>query len=398
MSTLADVHAAFGDWLALPHKGHGACFEAIDVGIGTVVANRLAGDPLWVFLVAPPSSGKTEIIQSLRDVPDVYALSSLTAQTFASGFERKGMETSLLLKIGGKTVTMKDFGTVLTLHRETKLQILAQLREIYDGAFSKDWGNGKRLEWSGKVGLLAGVTPIIDREWGLNQSLGERFLLFRLHAPPSREIARRALDQRAREMDQRRHLRDIVTDFLTGIPLAAPPYPSTYREGLAALAEFTALARSPIIFDARGEIELIPDPEAPARLAKQLAILGQAVGVVRSEIEITPETYATVARVAQDTIPKQRRVMIESLLAFGKDAPSTTDVAERTKYPTSTVRRYLQELAALDLATRLPGGGQGKTDHWRASSRLIGLLRDAVDPMKESTGFFKSVGRSEESE
>jgi hypothetical protein len=165
---LGEVHAAFGAWLELPPAEQGPPHECVDMALATVIANRMDGDPLWVFLVAPPSGGKTEVIRALDEAGDVYPLSSLTAQTFASGFERKGTETSLLPKIDGKTLTMKDFGTVLTMYREKKAEILAQLREIYDGGFIKEFGNGKTFRWSGKVGLLAGVTPIIDREYALN--------------------------------------------------------------------------------------------------------------------------------------------------------------------------------------------------------------------------------------
>src|SRR5262249_19626498 len=161
------------------------------------------------------SGGKTEVIRSLGAVPDVFPLSSLTPQTFASGFERKGVETSLLPKITGKTITMKDFGTVLTMYREKKGEILAQLREIYDGSVTKEWGNGKSLSWVGKVGLLAGVTPIIDREYSLNQILGERFLLYRVKSAPTRDLARRAIQQQSTwEQKQRETLRAAVAAYL----------------------------------------------------------------------------------------------------------------------------------------------------------------------------------------
>ena len=143
MTTLQEVHGAFGRWLELVD------FEVVDVALATVQANRMEGDPLWVFLVAPPSGGKTEVIRALDDVPDVFGLSSLTPQTFASGFERPGLETSLLPKLDGKTVTMKDFGTVLSMHRDKRGEIFAQLREVYDGSFTKQWGNGKAFRWDG---------------------------------------------------------------------------------------------------------------------------------------------------------------------------------------------------------------------------------------------------------
>ena len=385
--SLGHLHDAFGRWIELPPVEQGPPHEILDVALAVVVANRMPGDPLWAFLVAPPSGGKTEVIRSLDDVADIYPLSSLTAQTFASGFERKGTETSLLPKIDGKTVTMKDFGTVLTMYREKKAEILAQLREIYDGSFNKEFGNGKTFKWSGKVGLLAGVTPIIDREYALNQVLGERFLLYRVKSAPARALARRAMAQRQREGDQRRGLREIVAAFLDTVPLGPPPLSEQMLDAIAALAEFTAVARSPVLFDQRGEIDYIPAPEGPGRLAKQLALLAQALAAVRAEPDVALSSYLTVFQVAQDTLPAQRRVMLEVLLDPDRtEPPTTTAVAAATRYPTATARRYLQELAAIRLVERLTDG-PGHPDRWQPSPLLVGLLDAMKKPMTESTLF-----------
>ena len=133
------------------------------------------------------------------------------------------------------------------------------------------------------------------------------------------------------------------------------PIPAEISEGLCALAEFAAVARSPIHFDHRGDIDYIPEPEGPARLVKQLALTTQALSLVRAEPEASLTTYVTACAVAQDTLPAQRRVVLEALLDPERsDGATTTAVAEATKYPTSTARRYLQELAALRLVDRQP--------------------------------------------
>jgi hypothetical protein len=343
----------------------------------------MEADPLWLFLVAPPSSGKTEIIRSLSDVPDVFLLSALTPQTFASGFERKGVETSLLPKIAGKTVVMKDFTTVLTMHRDARGEILAQLREIYDGQFSKQWGNGKSLDWSGKVGLLAGVTGVIDREYALGAILGERFLMYRVKSAPARTLAQRAIEQGSVwEQDQRKALRGIVVTYIDTLLPVAPPTPPAVVSAIAALAEFTARARSPVFFDQRSkEIDLIPECEAPGRLAKQFMLLARALAVVRHEPAVSLATYATVMQVAQDTLPATRQVILQAVLA--SPGASTTDISTATDYPTSSARRYLQELAAVKLVTRTPSG-QGKADQWTASSDLMAILDDIRVPVLET--------------
>ncbi len=393
--SITDLHEAYGRWLELPDDNP---HELFDVALAVVIANRMDGDPLWAFLVGPPSSSKTEVIRSLDAAPDVFPLSSLTAQTFASGFERKGVETSLLPKLDGKVVTMKDFGTVLTMYREKKAEILAQLREIYDGAFTKEFGNGKSFKWAGKVGLLAGVTPVIDREYAVNQILGERFVLYRVRGPEAHQLALRAIGQRQREGDQRRILRHLVADFLATVPPAPPPTMSPrVVEAIASLAEFTALARSPVFFDQRGDLELAPPPEAPGRLAKQFATLAEALALVRAERDVGRASFLTVYQVAQDSMPAQRRVMLEALLSLTVerlDAPTTINLAEVTRYPTGTTRRYLQELAAVGLADRLPAERAGLADRWQPSERLRTLLVAMQGPMDHSS----KVRRSEVSE
>jgi hypothetical protein len=52
---------------------------------------------------------------------------------------------------------------VLSMHREARAQIIGQLREVFDGRTEKSFGNGLRIEWEGKFGIVAGVTPIIAR-------------------------------------------------------------------------------------------------------------------------------------------------------------------------------------------------------------------------------------------
>jgi hypothetical protein len=388
--TLEDVHEAFARWLAFPEDETRPRFDMVDIPLAVVIANRMEADPLWMFMVAPPSSGKTETIRSLSDVPDVFLLSALTPQTFASGFERKGVETSLLPKINGKTVLMKDFTTVLTMHRDARGEILAQLREIYDGQFSKQWGNGKSLDWSGKVGLLAGVTGVIDREYALGAILGERFLMYRVQSAPARTLAHRAIEQGTTwEKDQRQALRQVVAQYLDSLLPVAPPTPPPVVGGIAALAEFTARARSPVFFDRRtGVIDLIPEPEAPGRLAKQFILLARALAVVRQEPTVSVASYATVVQVAHDTLPATRQVALQAVLA--EPGSTTTEIATATDYPTETARRYLQELAAVKLITRKPDG-PGKPDRWAPTESLLALVDDIKAPVNE--GFTNNVVR-----
>ena len=73
---LEEVHR----WLELPDD------FLPTVVLTLVVANGLSeSDPVWVMIVAPPSSGKTELIQAVEEIDGVHALGKLTGRTFVSG-------------------------------------------------------------------------------------------------------------------------------------------------------------------------------------------------------------------------------------------------------------------------------------------------------------------------
>src|SRR3990167_3258884 len=149
--SFAELEHKMKEWFLI--KDHGI----IKVLVGTIIANRLPGDPVWVFLVAPSGGLKSELIQGLNLVPEVYPLSKFTPQTLISGH---GKDQSLLLRLtrDGKTVlAMKDFTTILQMDYKARNDILAQLREVYDGSFKKAFGmkgdGNSEIEWNGKLGF-----------------------------------------------------------------------------------------------------------------------------------------------------------------------------------------------------------------------------------------------------
>jgi hypothetical protein len=363
MTTLADVETTFTTWLQMKST------EPLKVALATVAANRLPGDPYWQFLVAPPSGLKTEIITALNGVPEIYPLSSLTTATFASGFTIKGRKNpSLLFKLDGRVLAMKDFTSVLSMHNEKRSEILGQLREVYDGAYHKEFGNGEVVDWVGRIGLIAGVTPIIDMQYTVTQVLGERFLLYRLQPDDPILVARQARTKLGQERAMREDLLSAVRAFFAG--LRADPVietPSVIGDRLNALACLTARSRSGVLWGHDGTMLYVPAPEGPGRLAKQLSTLAIALAMIRGSHTVSLEDYATVYRVAIDTAPLQRTKMLEVLKDPTKKQWTTTEVGEVARYPSATARRYLEELTAVDLVDR-EVAGQGKADLWSLSA------------------------------
>ena len=82
-SKLDDVVKVFGEWLALPDP------TPLYAMLGTVVANLLPGDPVWLGIIAPPSSAKTELLNSLSRLPYVAVAEALSPAALLSGTPKR---------------------------------------------------------------------------------------------------------------------------------------------------------------------------------------------------------------------------------------------------------------------------------------------------------------------
>jgi hypothetical protein len=82
-STIEETLKVFEHWLILPSR------TPVLAVLGAVAANYLPGDPVWLGLIAPPSSAKTEILNSVSRLPEVLPAATITAAGLLSGTPRK---------------------------------------------------------------------------------------------------------------------------------------------------------------------------------------------------------------------------------------------------------------------------------------------------------------------
>jgi hypothetical protein len=293
----------------------------------------------------------------VTSAPGVWSLSSLTPQTLLSGFERKGEPASLLLQIGKFGIlAFKDLTTVLTMHREARGQIIGQLREVADGKTEKSFGNGLRLEWEGKMGFLAGVTPIIDEQHSFLSVMGERFVLYRMPEIARNDIARRSLARRGHEPELRKRIKATVGGFLEQfLDCGRLELPASFTEPLIVLSDMVTRARSGVARDGYSrDLLYLPEPEAPTRLAKQLAQLGAASLAIGLD---EAETWRLIRKVGWDSVPAVRCAVIDSLARKSEPIPLAV-LEEETGLPDKTVRRVAEDVVALKLARRFKDSGK----------------------------------------
>lgn len=359
---LAEVVEVFERWLNLDDL---APLYAV---LGTYAGNLLDGDPIWLMIVAGSGRGKSEIASSLSGLDNVRASSSLSGEAaLLSGTAAKDRTSSatggLLREIGEHgLLVLKDFTSILSMHREARSQVLAALREIFDGYWARLVGGegGRRLEWRGKCGLVAGSTSAIDAAHAVISQMGERFLMVRLPEGDRDELARRALEQVGLEPIMRAELTEAVRGlFDHGLPRQPSPLCDRDQRRIIDLAGLVSRARSPVQRDYQGEIDLVLDPEAPTRLSKCLA--GLRLGL--SAIGLSDEAaWTVVVRVGLDSIPKLRRSVMDALAA-AEGQMTTSAVAVAVAHPTRTTQRALEDLEAHHIVERT-AGGEGKANLW----------------------------------
>ena len=376
---LAGLEAAFARWLLIDDRG------LIVITVGAVLAHLLTGDPVWLLVVAPPGGTKSELLRALYGYPGVYPLSELTARTFASGLDKADGDPSLLARLNDEILVLKDFTTVLEMHREERQAILAQLREIYDGRYDKAWGTGRELHREGRVGLLAGVTPVIDRHQAAMSVLGERFVLIRTTMPDRELLAMAALENAQQEPQMRAELTAAMHGFLAAREIKAPLVSMSIKKQIATAADFVTRARSGVVRDGyRRELEYAPEPEAPTRFAKVLLSLASGIAVARDSETIGDDELRLVLRVALDCLPVIRRQVIAALVTGPVDVPlgdepiSTSALAGVAKVSTVAIRRALEDLQALGVVA-CHKGGSGRADSWTLDEKWSGIFRLLAD-------------------
>jgi hypothetical protein len=374
-TTIKDVLATFQRWLYMPDTG------ALEVAIAAYVSNHGNGNPIWLLIVGGSGYGKTESINPLTRLPHAFPVGIFTEASLLSGTPRKdrsqGASGGLLRQIGKfGIIVLKDFGSILSMQRDARAAVLAALREMYDGRWTRYVGSdgGRQLDWEGKVGLIGGCTPAIDEHHAVMSVLGERFILYRLPALEDDQqvgMASSAIDLTGSEETMRDELATSVKGlFPSGtVPETAIVLSTGERSYLITLAQFTVKTRAPIIRDTSPSraIDLVPGHEAPTRFS--ICLLKLLGGLIAIGVE-RPRAWELLRKVALDSTPQLRRRAIE-VLASANSSLSTTEIAECLSHPTNTVRRALEDLEAYQLIhhTTL---GQGVAHVWALSDWLKG--------------------------
>ena len=367
----AETHATFAKWLGSTYD-----MQALDAVLAAAAAVEFPGDPPWLLVVGGSGAAKTETLVPLIGAGGQIVSTISGEAALLSGTPKKehaaDANGGVLRKIGASgLLVVKDVTSILSMNRDTRGQVLAALREIYDGQWHRDVGSdgGKRLTWKGRLVVVGAVTTAWDQAHSVIASMGDRFVLVRIDSTENRRAAGL---QALRNVDHEPAIRAELADKVgTLIKKAAGGQTGELLETemLAVLdrADLVTRARTAVERDYSGNVICAHAPEMPTRFAKQLAQLmrgGLAVGMTSSD------AFEMMLRCAADSVPPLRLAVLGDVV----DHPltRTSDVGRRLQLPRRTVDRVLQELQLLGLL-RIDEEPRGESVRW------LYTLDDSVD-------------------
>ena len=316
--------------------------------LAAATAKVLPDDPLWLMLVSPSSSGKTEALKLLWEITDAKINDVTVAGLLGRG------NRGVLARLQGADALglIPDFSAVLGNDKrssEAKGNVFVALRDIYDGEYHRDI-NPDPLHWYGRLSLIAACTPVIDSFSAHADALGTRWLYFRMkprEVEERREAAYLVLSRR-----NTKELRAEARVAASRIVLEARErvhgveLPAGFERTIVDTGMLAAYGRTVVTRDWRGDdIDDVVEPEEPGRLIGQLRML--ALGLLALGCT-EQKALAIVGRAALSSM-KQERARVLVALASAEDgcALSTTAVERAAGLAWRPCKRALQDWEAI---------------------------------------------------
>jgi hypothetical protein len=334
--------------------------EPMETGLAlmfaTVLSTQLPGDPIWLFIVGPPGSGKTLLLKAFEQSPVCVFRSKITAQQLVSGWKAEN-DPSLLRRLPMKTLILKDWTEMMDMDRNSQDELYSLMRGAFDGTVDVSFGNGERRVFPDThFSVLAGVTNAINGH--SKASLGERFLKYQmvdtsLANYSQHDHIRSAIAGIEHEVEASNAVKRIVAGFSNQhLRLAQfPDVPKPLIEKFISLAMTVAALRTSVETNYRGdEVLYRPTSEVGTRLAKQFIKLARSLAVVYSKKTVDASIYKIIHRVALDTVWGWNRDIVAALYS-SKSRMSCVQLAQAIRSNNTTISRRLQNLIVINIVS-----------------------------------------------
>lgn len=392
----SELHSKIGKLLYLEDYG------SIDIVLASMIANKLElGDPVWLMLIGASSGGKSQIMRPIAnaDAEGTRRVDDLTENTFISGQNTE--ENSLLFQVGtpdehgrrNAILLVSDMTVIFSKGSETRNAILSQFRMLFDGEFTKFFGNRKPVTWKGNMGVIAGSTPSAYRFFSEVADMGERFIYYRLPEPDYGKASDFVNNNMmsAKQLDEK--LTDVYTQYLQsvlryGMSNKEFKLPASTHKLIRDIALCSTKFRTPVHMNDRlGVVDEIPTQEAPYRVMKQLSCIARAFHIMHmadgGSGDLPQDLTHTLRWCAYSLASDKRREIYNAVLNL--ETVSIRNISSYTGLDDDILKRDLSELSAIKVIKKKPKDVNSNILLWEPSDielenmvRSLGLKKKDV--------------------
>jgi len=320
---------------------------------------RDISQPMALFLLGNPSSGKSTLLEMVKELPVILWRDNLTSAALLSASPNIAPEDQLLHQLEGKVLTIPEFAP-LANNAQAK-QIMPDFTRLLDGnAFVRHTGNGViGTTEAQRFNMLGAMVRVSPKLWELFGNMGPRLVFLRL---PDRQ---QSLDQtvtRLTKLSSKRSyteklevVRKIVLAFYENIAKYYPDGVTWNKEAddketiqqIAKLAVLVTKMRAIIPKENRQYVGK-PQIEDPTRIYMTLLGICKCVAFIRGRTHITAEELAVAYRIAIDSVPEERSGVLLALID-NDGTISTKEYAKITGVSRGTVYTRFDHMERLGI-------------------------------------------------
>ncbi len=349
----------------------------IDVLLASIIATRLKlGDPVWMIIIGASSGGKSQFLRplSMTDKKFMHRVDDLTENTFLSGGNiGGGKDPSLLSRVGKHAMlVISDLTVLFSKSGESRTAILSQFRMLYDGEMTKFVGTkAEPLFWEGYLGVIAGSTPSIYSGFEEVADMGERFIYYRMKEYDYKKATRLALGRTLYGKDLDSKLRDLYEEYLKEIikenTIKEIHLSDEDKERILDVASLAERIRATTHMDKFSkEMDKLPVPAMPMRVAKQLETILKGLYVMRNG-NISEDDFKIIEWCGYSLANEEKRKILHILSSIDYMVfMSTQQIADELGLSTDVTRVILQNMASIGIIRR---GGGGNDLTWTIQSK-----------------------------
>lgn len=329
--------------------------DIIDVPLSCILSHILDKDPVWLVIVGPPSSLKTEFLRSLGGIENessyVQWVPNVTKKGIISGktTSENNPEPDLAIKMNGRITWFQDLTTIFA-DRTALGVILSHLRLIYDGPIGIFFPGGKKMIMV-RTTILMAVTDIIDKHRIFNAQMGERMMYKRI--PPLGILEEREMFEIIRKRSKTdTELREEASDLMFDLLISLFAVKNIIKENelsdkfidyvggdegvkisrrLFSVSQTIGLLRSTIARD-KGKVIVSSQREGARRLWNQLSIMVTCLSKVKAKKISDMEVKRSIIRLALDCIPYSRYLVFLPFLKLYKQNRNIENWKDKINY------------------------------------------------------------------